>query len=346
MMDKTQNSQANESRNSLSGFGAVLKANREEQGISLGDMEARSRLSVAQLRALEEEDLALLPEPVYVRAFIRNVAQVLRIDPAPLLADYSNRYGSGGQVGVLPTNDFSREPVLARTSNNRGLRLIGIIILLILLVAGAWYAYTDEGGLRSQLIDKVMGTNSEETVKPAHTETEAQAVAASNGEVTKPADASTSTLDLNPAPVAPAANTNAPVATTPALTTTPEANPAEVAPAAAASSAGTAANATATAQKANDDAKNAENAKPQPKVAGERQVTIQVKAKCWIEVVSPKGDVLFSREMVPGSSESLNVPTGSRFTVGNAPAASIKVDGAAYDMGPYSKNAVARFTLK
>jgi len=343
MMDKTQNSQANESRNSLSGFGAVLKANREEQGISLGDMEARSRLSVAQLRALEEEDMALLPEPVYVRAFIRNVAQVLRIDPAPLLADYSNRYGSGGQVGVLPTNDFSREPVLARTSNNRGLRLIGIIILLILLVAGAWYAYTDEGGLRSQLIDRVLGSNSEETAKPAHTETEAQAVAASNEEVAKPADVTTSTLDLNPTPVAPAANTNAPATATPITAPAPAEKPVEAAPAVAPS---TSAAANATAPKATDEAKSAENTKPQPKAGNERKVTISVKAKCWIEIVGPKGDVLFSREMTPGSSNNLSIPSGSRFTVGNAPAASVTVDGAAYDMGPYSKNAVARFTLK
>ncbi|MFR3635364.1 MAG: DUF4115 domain-containing protein [Sutterella sp.] len=75
-------------------------------------------------------------------------------------------------------------------------------------------------------------------------------------------------------------------------------------------------------------------------------MTISVKAKCWIEIVGPKGDVLFSREMPPGSSNNLSIPSGSRFTVGNAPAASVTVDGAAYDMGPYSKNAVARFTLK
>ena len=76
------------------GFGAVLKRTREAQGLSLGDMAARSRLSVQQLRAIEDERMDELPEPVYVRAFLRGIAQSLEIDPTPLLADYAARFGS------------------------------------------------------------------------------------------------------------------------------------------------------------------------------------------------------------------------------------------------------------
>ena len=39
------------------GFGDVLRRVREEQGISLGDMAARSRLYVQQLKAIESESL-------------------------------------------------------------------------------------------------------------------------------------------------------------------------------------------------------------------------------------------------------------------------------------------------
>ena len=73
------------------GFGAMLRAAREAQGISLGDMAVRSRLSVAQVRALEEEDVSALPEPVYVRAFIRGCAHSLGLDPQALAEDYMNR---------------------------------------------------------------------------------------------------------------------------------------------------------------------------------------------------------------------------------------------------------------
>ena len=52
------------------GFGAALKRAREALGISIGDMAARSRLSVQQVRALESERTAELPEPVCVLSLI------------------------------------------------------------------------------------------------------------------------------------------------------------------------------------------------------------------------------------------------------------------------------------
>ena len=97
------------------GFGAALKRAREAQGISIGDMAARSRLSVQQVRALESERTAELPEPVYVRAFIRGVASVLGLEPDPLVADYTARYGAAS-VGVLPAHDPAKEGTVCTVS--------------------------------------------------------------------------------------------------------------------------------------------------------------------------------------------------------------------------------------
>ena len=108
------------------GFGAMLRAAREAQGISLGDMAVRSRLSVAQVRALEEEDVAALPEPVYVRAFIRGCAHSLGLDPQALSEDYMNRYGRRGgaaEHGQIPLTDPSREEVINSTPRHRGLKI-------------------------------------------------------------------------------------------------------------------------------------------------------------------------------------------------------------------------------
>ena len=108
------------------GFGAMLRAAREAQGISLGDMAVRSRLSVAQVRALEEEDVAALPEPVYVRAFIRGCAHSLGLDPQALSEDYMNRYGRRGgaaEHGQIPLTDPSREEVINSTPRHRGLKV-------------------------------------------------------------------------------------------------------------------------------------------------------------------------------------------------------------------------------
>lgn len=123
------------------GFGAALKRAREAQGISIGDMAARSRLSVQQVRALEIERTAELPEPVYVRAFIRGVASVLGLEPDPLVADYTARYGAAS-VGVLPDHDPAKETVVRASGRRTGLKAAVVAIAAVLVCAAGWYAWS------------------------------------------------------------------------------------------------------------------------------------------------------------------------------------------------------------
>ncbi len=142
------------------GFGAVLKRAREAQGISLGDMAARSRLSVQQLRAIEEERMNELPEPVYVRAFIRGIAQVLDVDYEPLIADYAQRFGSA-EVGVLPDHDPTTEIVVHSRQRRIGLNLGLVALVLVALGAGVWAYLNDEPNQPVPPVDTVS------TAKPA-----------------------------------------------------------------------------------------------------------------------------------------------------------------------------------
>ena len=123
------------------GFGAALKRAREAQGISIGDMAARSRLSVQQVCALESERTAELPEPVYVRAFIRGVASVLGLEPDPLVADYTARYGAAS-VGVLPDHDPAKETVVRASGRRTGLKAAVVAIAAVLVCAAGWYAWS------------------------------------------------------------------------------------------------------------------------------------------------------------------------------------------------------------
>ena len=68
-------------------YGARLAWQRQSAGLSVTDVAASLRLHPNQIRAIEQEDLARLPAPAYVRGFIRSYARVLNIDPAPLLSD-------------------------------------------------------------------------------------------------------------------------------------------------------------------------------------------------------------------------------------------------------------------
>jgi cytoskeletal protein RodZ len=72
-------------------FGARLAAAREQERLSVGDMAARLRLHVKQVRAIESEDLAHLPEAAYVRGFVRSYARSLGLDPGPLIDDLNSK---------------------------------------------------------------------------------------------------------------------------------------------------------------------------------------------------------------------------------------------------------------
>jgi cytoskeleton protein RodZ len=52
-------------------LGPYLRALREKKNVSLEEVAQATRVSVRQLRALESDDVASLPAPVFVRGFIR-----------------------------------------------------------------------------------------------------------------------------------------------------------------------------------------------------------------------------------------------------------------------------------
>lgn len=66
-------------------IGATLKKRREELGYTLEEMSNKTRISVAQLKALEEGDLEFFKDDLsYVRYFVRFYCQALYLDFEPL----------------------------------------------------------------------------------------------------------------------------------------------------------------------------------------------------------------------------------------------------------------------
>jgi len=68
--------------------GPRLKALRRAAGISLGDIFEASRVSVATLEAIEEEDRESLPAEVYLKGFLKSYAECLGLDPDRVTASY------------------------------------------------------------------------------------------------------------------------------------------------------------------------------------------------------------------------------------------------------------------
>lgn len=69
-------------------MGSTLKAEREKKGLTIKDIEQETSIRAAYLEALEEGRYDVLPSEVYVKGFIRNYAEFLYLDPAPLVQEY------------------------------------------------------------------------------------------------------------------------------------------------------------------------------------------------------------------------------------------------------------------
>jgi len=72
--------------------GALLRALRESRGVRLDDVAARTKIAPALLRALEDEEFAALPQAVYARGFVTEVAKFLRLDVEQVVRTYMHRY--------------------------------------------------------------------------------------------------------------------------------------------------------------------------------------------------------------------------------------------------------------
>lgn len=312
------------------GFGEELRQAREAAGISLGDMAVKCRLSVMQIRALESEDMSQLPEPVYVRAFIRGYAQQLGLDPARLQADYNARYGrTGGNVGQVPVSNPNEEQVIRSNSRHRGLKVSLFFVFILIVAAGAWGIYTDRFG--SNVLSEA------EKVEEGVNEVQTPAATGSSG--------TTGTTETAPAQTEPAAPAAAP-APTPAPAEPVAAQPAApVAPATPAAPAAEPAQTASTASSA--PARVAEEtAQADPAAPVVHRVTLSTTASCWVQVTGPAGERIVAREMKAGDSHTVDVPSGSRFTIGNGRALTLSVDGKAYDYAFAIRNGVARFALQ
>lgn len=119
-------------------LGEMLRAARQDMGVSLAEVEQATKIRRKFLVALEEEDFSSLPETVYVMGFLREYARYLRLDPDLAAKVFKEQSGRRDLAGVQP------ETRIVREATRRGaISLGGISALLILagLVVLGVYGY-------------------------------------------------------------------------------------------------------------------------------------------------------------------------------------------------------------
>ncbi len=107
-------------------LGAYLRSLREAKGSSLEDMARSTRVGIRHLEALEEERLADLPSPVFVRGFIRAYCSFLRESPEAALGHYQELAGERAAA------EAASMPPRPRTTWASSSVWLGLALLLVL----------------------------------------------------------------------------------------------------------------------------------------------------------------------------------------------------------------------
>ena len=119
--------------------GALLKNRRNELGLSLADIAARTNIRITYLNALEEDRYEALPGEAYHSGFLRSYAGVLGLEAGSLLQQWRNETagaagGKQGEVSVVPQ-------LLSRAAPPRRLPRRALFLLLPLFLVPAIVFY-------------------------------------------------------------------------------------------------------------------------------------------------------------------------------------------------------------
>ena len=77
----------------MGSFGESLRRERELRGVSLREIADHTKISVRFLQALEEDRLDVLPGGMFPRAFVRQYALFLGLDPEKAVTDFVAAHG-------------------------------------------------------------------------------------------------------------------------------------------------------------------------------------------------------------------------------------------------------------
>ena len=130
--------------------GARLRDERERRGIGIDEIEAETRIRAKFLLAIEEERFDALPGPAYVRAFVRDYAEQLGLDPQELVAELNARPDLVEDVVMMPPRQVATVPLFDPRARIAvwalAVVLIAAIVAIGIVVLGSRGSGSSAGG--------------------------------------------------------------------------------------------------------------------------------------------------------------------------------------------------------
>ncbi|WP_308836403.1 helix-turn-helix domain-containing protein [Janthinobacterium sp. PAMC25594] len=302
--------------------GAQLKAQREALGWPVEQVADQLKLAPRQVIALEEGDMAALPNLAVVRGFVRAYAKVVRLDAAPLVA-MIEVHPAPAQDPAAPvrreisaTFSESRFPSMTqRSSNQTPLWIAGAVAVVVAAAFGAYKLGYVPASLLSSHAEKEtvhadVGPVETTLIKP--------------GQDLTPVQTPSVPLISVPPPPGNDTQTGAPVssvASAPAAAVPPAAAPAATAavtpPVAAAAA-----------------------------TVGANTLVLKVEQDSWVEIRRPGSSPLISRMVKAGSTETFDIAGPATLVVGKPGAVQATLRGAKLDLPTVAGGTISRVSIK
>jgi hypothetical protein len=126
----------------MASIGTTLREERIRLGLGIDQVEADTKIRAKYLMALEDERFEALPGTAYARAFLRDYAEQLGLDPQELVNRLNAVVGLDDDVVLAPRRAVAPGPILGRW---QWVALGGAIVLVVALLAFAAYSILGGG---------------------------------------------------------------------------------------------------------------------------------------------------------------------------------------------------------
>lgn len=133
-------------------IGETLREARMRQHMDIADVEARTKIRAKYLRALENEEFAMLPGSTFVKTFLRTYAEQLGLDPHLLVEEYRANYEGPDEAELQPLTP----PAVSRSERERRrgpgppgrlpIVIGAVLAVLVFLVILGWKSDDNKGG--------------------------------------------------------------------------------------------------------------------------------------------------------------------------------------------------------
>lgn len=300
--------------------GKTLAAAREAMGWSVEQIADQLKMAVRQVVALEAGDYAALPGPAVVRGFVRAYAKVVRLDPAPLVAQIALDAPEAGIAGSIRRDRPASFSEVRFPTHGKRSKLPLVPILVVVLVAaagiGAWQLGVVPGklfGSGAPATDSTVPTQAEPALSTSAPLIQDPSVPLIS---VPPPAAATDAAPGTPAVAGPVQGVGTPPA---AAAATPPA----AAPTAAAAPAATA-----------------------PAAAGANPLVLAVREDSWVEVRDAQGKALVRRMVKAGETASVEISGPSTVIVGKPGAVTATLRGAPIALPPMQGSTISRVKVQ